>query len=398
MKFKEFLKTKGATGAIFMAVFYAVAMLCIFLSGYTAIPGNMDDLKIALVNDDKGDAGTSIAKELKKSLPFKTIESDLTNKEALKDLETNDLALVIHIPENFSSNAKKGETANIDYTVNEASATMVSSSMSSVVTQINTQLSANFSEETAKGILMNFNLPEDQATKMSKQIENSYVGNYKIMNDVPTGMHHNMLAMFLTMACYVGAMIGSMLLVGSFKASRGKASKTRLFVYVQITAVVVGLISAIFAIAIGMLFTKADISLLIPAFGQQILLYWVAFNFCSIPTFLLGEGGMIVNIPILLSQTLANGATIPRDMMYPVFEWISYISPMYYSVQSYLAMFYGSIDSLQFIWKLALVGLVAMVINILTVRFIHKPLPVDPTPEEKVEGKVEEKKVAEATV
>ncbi|GEK34744.1 YhgE/Pip domain-containing protein [Kurthia sibirica] len=394
MKFKEFMKTKGAIGAIFMAVFYAVAMLGIFLSGYTAIPGNMDELKIALVNDDQGDAGKNIAKELNKSLPFKTIESDITNKEAMNKLEKNDLALVIHIPENFSSNAKKGKTANIDYTVNEASATMVSSSMSAVVNQINNQLSANFSEQTAKGILMNFNLPEEQAEEMSKQIENSYVGNYKVMNDVPDGMHHNMLAMFLTMACYVGAMIGSMLLVGSFKASRGKASKTKLFVYVQLAAILVGVISGICAIGIGMAFTQADLSLLIPAFAQQILLYWVAFNFTAIPTFFLGEGGMILNIPVLLVQTIANGATMPRDMMYPVFEWISYITPMYYSVQSYFAMFYGSIGSLQFIWKLALVGVVAMVINILIVRFIHKPLPVDPKPE----VKKEEKKKAEATV
>ena len=61
MKFKQFIKSKGAIASIFMGIFYAVAMLGIFLPGYTALPGNMDELKIALVNDDEGEAGAQIA-------------------------------------------------------------------------------------------------------------------------------------------------------------------------------------------------------------------------------------------------------------------------------------------------------------------------------------------------
>lgn len=101
MKFKQFLKSRGAIASIFMGIFYAVAMLGIFLPGYTAIPGNMDELKIAIVNDDKGEGGSQIAGQLGESLPFKTIETDITNKQALKDLEHNELALVIHILKTF---------------------------------------------------------------------------------------------------------------------------------------------------------------------------------------------------------------------------------------------------------------------------------------------------------
>ena len=168
--------------------------------------------------------------QLQESLPFKEIDTDLTNKKALKELEKNEFALVIHIPENFSEDAQSGKGTNIDFTVNEASATMVSSAMSSVVTEINKQLSTSFSQQTAQGILMQFNVPEEQAKELATQIENSYTGNYVVMNDVPDGMHNNMLPMFITMASYVGAMIAAMQLVGSFKANRGKASKTRLFI------------------------------------------------------------------------------------------------------------------------------------------------------------------------
>lgn len=379
MKFTQFLKSQGAIASIFMGIFYAVAMLGIFLSGYTSIPGNMDELKIAIVNDDKGEAGSQIAQQLGESLPFKTIETDLTNKQALKDLEHNELALVIHIPENFSADAQSGKGTNLDFTVNEASSTMVSSSMSSVVAEINKQLSANFSQQTAQAILMNFNLPENQATEMAAQIENSYTGNYVIMNDVPDGMHNSMLPMFLTMASYVGAMIASMQLVGTFKANRGKASKTKLFIYVQLAALLIAILSTIAALAVAFLITDLDTSVLLPVAGQQILLYMAAFNVCAIPTFIMGEGGMILNIPILLMQTLANGATIPRDMMYAPFEWFSYFTPMYHSVQSYLAILFGSISPAPFLWGLAAVGFGAMLINIVSAWFFHKPLPNDET-------------------
>lgn len=377
MKFKQFIKSKGAIASIFMGIFYAVAMLGIFLPGYTALPGNMDELKIALVNDDKGEASAQIATQLQESLPFKEIDTDLTNKKALKELEKNEYALVIHIPENFSEDAQSGKGTNIDFTVNEASATMVSSAMSSVVTEINKQLSTSFSQQTAQGILMQFNVPEEQAKELATQIENSYTGNYVVMNDVPNGMHNNMLPMFITMASYVGAMIAAMQLVGSFKANRGKASKTRLFIYVQLTALIIAILSMIATLIISFSITDIDLDILLPVAGQQILVYMAAFNLCAIPIFLVGEGGMVLNIPILLMQTLANGATMPRDMMYAPYEWMSYISPMYYSVQAYLSTMFGSISPTPYILGLAAVCLGAMLINALIAAFLHKPLPVD---------------------
>ena len=68
MKFREFLKGKGATSAIFMGVLYAVCMLGIFLAGYSAIPGNMDQLPIAIINEDEGEFGGQIAESLEEQL------------------------------------------------------------------------------------------------------------------------------------------------------------------------------------------------------------------------------------------------------------------------------------------------------------------------------------------
>ncbi|MEI2466439.1 YhgE/Pip domain-containing protein [Niallia taxi] len=378
MKFKQFLKTRGAIAAIFMGIFYAIAMLGIFLPGYSAIPGNVDKLPIAIVNDDKGEYGAQIASQLEENLPFKNIETDLSNSQALKDLDKNDLALVVHIPETFSADMQKGEvSSSIDFTINEAGATTVSSTMNSVVTQINNQLSTQFSQQTAQGVLMNFNVPEDQAAELAKKIETAYTGNVVSINEIPEGMNNNMLPMFLTMAGYVGAMIGAMQLVAAFKASRGKASKTKLFLYVQSTALLIAVTSSLIALGITYLVNQPSGELFFGILGQQILNYLVCFNFTAILLFLVGEGGMILNLPILLFQTLANGATIPRDMMYLPYEWMSHISPMYYSVQAYFANMYGGISPSPYIWSMVAIGAAAMLINIVIVTFVHKHVPVE---------------------
>ncbi|MDM5210766.1 ABC transporter permease [Peribacillus sp. NJ4] len=385
MKFTQFLKTKGATATIFMGIFYAIAMLGIFLPGYTSIPGNIDKLPIAIVNDDAGEYGAKIADQLQENLPFKEIDRDLTNKQALNDLEHNDLSLVVHIPETFSADMQKGEASSgIDFTINEAGATTVSSTMNSVVNEINNQLSTQFSEQTAQGVLMNFNVPEEQAAELAKKIETAYVGNVVTINEVPDGMNNNMLPMFLTMAGYTGAMIGAMQLVGAFKESRGKASKTRLFNYVQLTALLVAVVSSLVALGVTYLINEPSGDLFFSLVGQQILNYMVCFNFTAIIIFLIGEGGMILNLPILLIQTLANGATITRDMMYLPYEWMSHISPMYYSVQAYFANLFGSISPSPYIWSMVAVGAGSLLINIAIVAFIHKPMPIE-DPETKAE-------------
>ncbi|MGE6414847.1 YhgE/Pip domain-containing protein [Planococcus kocurii] len=378
MKFVQFLKTKGATGAIVMGIFYAIAMLGIFLPGYSAIPANIDKLPIAIINDDNGDYGVGIADQLTENLPFKKIETNLTNQQALEELEHNKVALVVHIPEKFSENLQTGEiTSTIDFTINEAGAQSVSSAMNSVVAEINNQLSTQFSQQTAQTVLMKSNVPEDQAAALAEKIEAAYAGNIVAINKVPDGMNNGMLPMFLSMACYVGAMIGAMQLVGAYRENRTKASKTRLFSYVQLTALIIAVLSTVVALGVTYLINGPSGNLFFELAGQQILNYMVCFNFAAIVIFLIGEGGMMLNLPILFFQTLSNGAIMPREMMYLPYEWMSYISPMYYSVQAYTANLYGHISTAPFIWSMVAVGGVAMLINICIIAFLHKPVELE---------------------
>lgn len=395
MKFKQFIKGQGAIASIFMGVFYAVCMLGIFLAGYTAIPGNIDRLPVAIVNDDAGEYGKTIEKSLVKQLPFEEIDTDISNKKAEEKLSDTDLALVIHIPETFSADLQSGKTTSkIDFTYNEATATAASSSIASVAKTINDQLNANFAEQTAVGMLQGMQIPEEQAKEMAKQIESSYEGNIKVMNDVPDGMHNNMLPMFLTMALYVGAMIAAMQLIGQFRENRNNASKKRLFAYMQITSLIIGVVAGVISTGIAFAVADVDNSLFMQVWGQQILVYWACFNFTSIMVFLLGDGGMVLNIPILLAQTIANGATVAYDMMYAPFQWLAHISPMFYSVQAYYSNLFGNNPTSPFILGLLAVGVGAMLIDMLIAWKVHKPHMTEPQ-EPIVEKEVKKEEVKE---
>ncbi len=365
MKFTEFLKTKAAIGAGFMSIFYAIVLLSIFLPGYKASQDNMDELKIALVNDDQSEIGVQIETQLKESLPFKTINTDISNSEALKALEKNEYSLVIHIPENFSANAQSGNSTSIDFTVNGASATAVPPMMKSIVDRINNQLGANFSQQTAESILMQFNVQEQQAAELAAKIENAYKGNFTTINEIPSGTENTILPMFITTAAYVGAMIAAIQLVGLYRQHSGEMSRVRLFIYVQATALLIGVLAMIGAVAISFWITDVDTAVIWKVALQQTLLYIAAFNVSAIPIFLFGAGGMVLNIAILLMQTNSNGSTIPREMMYLPYEWFSYITPMYYSVQAYFATMFGSTSSAPYILGLVAVLVGALIINII---------------------------------
>ncbi|PTF09687.1 hypothetical protein BUY41_00880 [Staphylococcus cohnii] len=373
MKFSDFLKSKGAIGAIFMGIFYGLVMLAIFLPVYKAMPGNIDKLPIAIVNDDNGDYGNQISKQLNNSLPFDHIKKDISNSKANNQLEHNELNLVIHIPRDFSSNLKSEKgTPGLDFKVNDASPTMISQSMDSIGSEINSQLSKQFSNQTTEGVLKQAKIPDEQMDGLIKQINASYSGNINHINKMPSSMNFKMLPMFLTLAGYVGAMIGAMQLVSAFKENRHRASKTKLFIYVQLTALIIGIASSVISLGIAYLVNDLEADKFLSIFGQLVLNYWVSFNFTAIVVFLIGQAGMILNIPILLIQTIANGATMSRDMMPTVYNWMSHISPMYYSVQGHFANIFGSIPQTPYILSMAAVGVVAMFVNIVIVTFLYK--------------------------
>ena len=59
-------------------------------------------------------------------------------------------------------------------------------------------------------------------------------------------------------------------------------------------------------------------------------------------------------------------------MMPTLYNWMSYISPMYYSVQGHFANIFGNISQMPYIFSMIAIGLVSMLINIAIITFASK--------------------------
>lgn len=339
--FLKILKNPGIIGAIVMAVFYQVMFIGIFMYGYSAIPKNMDELKVTIVNEDTK-FGKEMATQIKEQLPFQTnISKSLDNaKEKLND---RDIHLVIHIPKDFSEKlAKQGEKVQLDYFINQSNPAMVSSTMSQVTSQISTTMNQQFTVQTAQGIFQSMKMPEAQAKQLAADLPTKLESNVINSNKVPAGMHNQMAPFFITMVSFVGAMIFSMIVMGVASAVKHVYGKWETFWAIQGVTLLTSIVAPVIGIAIYFAMTgNFDSEVFFKMWASHALEMFGAIQFMSIFSLLLGQKSIFVNLPFMLVQTISSGAVLTQGMMPGFFKAISYISIMFYSVQIDFSIMFG---------------------------------------------------------
>lgn len=122
---KKILQEKRFFKIIILAVVLLIPVIYSFfyLKSYWNPYGNLGDVKVGLVNLDKGDKGSELIKSLQEAentLGFTETSSD----EAIKGLSNDDYYAVITIPENFTKSLESGADENkqkaiITYTPNK---------------------------------------------------------------------------------------------------------------------------------------------------------------------------------------------------------------------------------------------------------------------------------------
>ncbi|MNP46541.1 hypothetical protein D3C76_1405440 [compost metagenome] len=98
---------------------------------------------------------------------------------------------------------------------------------------------------------------------------------------------------------------------------------------------------------------------------------FVSIEFTSIFIMLLGQGGMLINMIFVLSQSIANGTSMSLEMMPGYFKFVSQITPMFYSTHLDYNILFGGGRTAHYAIGLALVGLVAFVLNAAIHHFKH---------------------------
>jgi uncharacterized membrane protein len=223
-------------------------------------------------------------------------------------------------------------------------------------------------------------IPADQ----SKQIVESTMG--KVSSDIvlsnpqPAGMQNQMAPMFITMALYVGAMIYAMQSIGGMKQLQGEMGKWRAFFAMRGTNLLVSILAPLVGIGIYFMVQGYGVEVFMKMWMVHSLQLFVSIEFTSIFIMLLGQGGMLINMIFVLSQSIANGTSMSPEMMPGYFKFVSQITPMFYSTHLDYNILFGGGKTVEYAVGLALVGLGAFVINT-AIHHFKKAKQIDTTQE-----------------
>ncbi|MED0962241.1 hypothetical protein [Bacillus paramycoides] len=369
--FLKFLKSEAVIIAFIMAIAYQVIVIGANIPGYSALPKNLDKLSVAIVNEDSN-YGKTMTEQLQKVLPFKKVES-LTLLEAKKELDERKLHLIIHIPNNLTEKmTTPGQKVNLDFYINEANPTMVSSAMKQVVSQTQEKINQMFSLEGTKGVIQKLNIPEEQAQQMATDISNKLKANVITSNNVPIGMHNQMAPLFLTMATYLVGLFAASQLATAFRQREESIGKWKGFFHIQAAGLIMAILSPIIGVSILYLSQGYGVSVFFQLWMHHSLQLLVALQFSLVIALLFGPIGMLINIGLLMFQVVASGAMMPREVMLLPYKIMTYISPMYYSVNTDFSLLFGGGNVTKTMLLLVLTGIVSFLINCIIIVFQKK--------------------------
>ncbi len=358
------LKSKSFITGFVMLLFFQSMMLLVFLPGYTAIPKNLPSMTVALLNSDKGASGAEIADGLGEQLPFK-LSTPLSLEQAKEELENRDIHMIIQIPEDFSDKVgNPDEQVNLNFFINQSNPTTTASTMQAVVTQVTNALNDQFAVQTVQGTLRQLNVGEEEAAALAAGVPSKIAANMVLTNEVPAGMHNQMAPMFLTMSIYTGSMMYTMISLGGFHALKRSMGKWRSFFALQGAHIVVSILAPLAGLTIYFLIQDHSASAFFGAWLTHSLETLASVEFMSILFLLFGQLGSIVNIPIMLIMTIANGAVMAPQMMYPFFKLLSPWTVMYYPVHLDFNFLFGGGGTGELLLKLVLYAVVCMLVTL----------------------------------
>lgn len=368
--FLTLLKNGSVIGGIVMVVFYQIAFIAIFMSGYSAIPRNMDELSIAIVNEDT-QAGKQIAQQLQEQLTFKIV-TDIPLDQAKEDLNNRDIHMVLHIPEDFSQKmSKQGEHPKLDFLINQSNPAMVTSTMDQVASQITNSLNQQFAVQGAEAIFLKLDMPEDQAKALAEGIPSKVTPNIMHSNPTPAGMHNQMAPFFLTMVSYVGAMIFSMMIVAGMNMVKRKMGVWPAFWSAQGVNLLVSILAPLIGLTIYFLVQGGyGAETFVKVWLLHSLELFAAIEFMSIFSILLKDKAIFANISLMLIQTISSGAVLTYGMMDGFFKFFSHISIMYYTVQTEFSLLFGGGKIGEHLTGLIIIAAVSTLIVALSFKFV----------------------------
>jgi uncharacterized phage infection (PIP) family protein YhgE len=359
----KLLKQPATIVGIITTLLFQVFFSLIWLTGYDHVTERTDQLPIAIVNED-GAKGQVIADGIATSLQFRT-ERKASLPDAQNELEHRSVRSIIHIPQGFTAQlGDPSATANVHYILNESNPQMVGSIMKSVAARVTAVLNEQTRQNTLNAVLAGMKLPKPQA-EMIRNSAGSRVGSEIQVIHPLNNFSSSMVPLMMVTASFTGAMLLAMNLSKVSAGLAGVAGKwqrlTARFILIGATAVAGSLVGTSMMHWLGVDSSYGFMTMWLFEFIVLLSCMTVA----NLSLILLGDMGAWLNIALLSTQMLASGATVPRDMLSPFYQWIGQFSPAYYAVEGMFTLVVGGSGLGSDMWSLASIGAGAVALSLL---------------------------------
>lgn len=407
----RFLKSKGVILASIVMIVYSVLVFFIYFSGYKPLPTHIKDLPITIVSPNK--ENQPLEKQIKTSLKsFKHVNETNNINAAKKDLQDRQTFMVVEIPHNFTKKVTENKQANLNFYINDANQSLIVSGLKNIANNIGSavnngitlqkskaimtraiteQLSQNNQAELAQAQITS--LPAAQQKLATQQLEqqvvvgdkvnaafsgvdNSVKTNIKEVNKVTTGINNSMAPFFISLSSYLAALIGALLLYGTYAKFSALYGRFKSFATMQTVMLLLSILGGVVVTLTVIPLTNANWGNFIPVWIAHSLEIWGAYNLNAIFILLLGQMGASINILFTMLQVVAGAGMVPVQIMTPFFKGIHSLSPMYYSIMSDYDLLYGSNSYSLWLGALSLV-IGYLVINTVIVYFKKKQPMLD---------------------
>ncbi|MDQ6420108.1 ABC transporter permease [Paenibacillus sp. LHD-117] len=373
---KAFMKRPTTWVGIITAFMFQIIFSVIWMTGYEGVTDRVDQLRIAVVNEDATGMGATISANLAEKLPFEIVQPS-SLEEAKRQLDDRELQMVVHIPAEFAQQAATPEAqAKIGYLINESNPALIKSMMSgaaeTITAEVNKQAVAMGIQQTLVGL----KLPGEQAAAASSGLSERVVSDIQSVNAVQ-GMNNQMVPMMMVLASYVGAMIMGMNIEQSSMAIGAATSRWGRFgarsLINIVSAAAVSLVGASLLAALGGQIEQGFLQL----WGFQFL-FLLTFMFVSqMFLYLFGMAGMLFNIMLLSVQLVSSGAMVPRELLSDFYTGLSKLLPATYAVDGNMNILFGGPGVGGDVTALLSIGAIAIVVSaaavLLKTKAIRQP-------------------------
>ena len=380
----KFLKSKGVLLASLVTIVYGVLVFFIYFSGYKPLPTHIKDLPITIVSTNN--QNDELQKQIKTSLKsFKHVNETSNITSAKKNLRNRETFMIVEIPHNFTEKVTANKQANLNFYINDANQSLVVSGLKNIANNIGTAVNTGIMLQKSKTImskamtqqLMQNNqadlaqaqaqiasLPASQQRAAAQQLEqeqakqqavvndkvntdfdgvdNSVKTNIKEVNKISIGINNSMAPFFISLASYLAALIGTLLLYGTYVKFTATNGRFKSFAAMETAMLTLSIFGGIIVTVTVIPLTSAKWDNFLAVFVAHSLEFWGAYNLNAVFILLLGQIGAAINILLTMLQVVAGAGMVPVQIMTPFFKGIHALSPMYYSFMSDYDLLYGN--------------------------------------------------------